>query len=1193
MSGSPSTLTADQARRMAVAAQGLADPRPTGRVDRRHLRKVFDRIGVIQIDSVNVLVRSQELPLFARLGPHPRNLLADALDDGELFEYWAHMAAIVPSAHHPLFRWRMDAAASLAGRGPARPRPSDVHRRGLRADPPTRPADRRRPRAAGRAEGTVVGLGRRQDRARGAVPARAGRRPPAPERLRPALRPARACAAGGRAGGADADRGRGPQGAARHGGAGARRGDARGPRRLPPPGARRPAGPRRRARRGRSPAARRGRGVEPAGVRARRAPPCRGASDGRALLSPFDSLVWKRDRTERLFGFHYRIEIYTPPPKRVYGYYVLPFLLDGELVGRVDLKADRADGVLRVQGAYAELGVPLAEVGRELAEELHSMAGWLELDVVATTDRGELAPELARAGVAQSRPETPPEQPASVRSERGQASRRRHVEPTPDACQRRVRERTRQPIGTSRSRRLPAVGRPSRRRVLGRVPRRPRHPLLLGPAQRPVRAARRLGVPVARHRARRQPPRRRGWRRGTATALILFGVAAMFLVFVVAIGALVGTQIADLLPDSETYIRDTVNAINDTFGTNLNAQEVIDEFNDPNGRGAAVHPRPAGQRRRACRSPRSASCCSSSPSCCSPSTSSPTVRSCAAPSAAGSRRPARSASCATWELAGNKTGGYLYSRALLALLSAVFHWIVFQAVGTPAPVALALWVGIISQFLPVVGTYLAGVLPVLLAFLDSPLNAVIVLIAIVMYQQIENYLFSPRITARTMELHPALAFGAALAGAAVLGGVGAVLALPAAAMIQALSSEWGARHQVIKSDLTEVRHHRVFKRWTKIEESAPVSADAFVPIAVTERSGVVESIHHGAVVALDPDGAVAWSVGDPDVVMYPRSALKPLQAAAMVGGRARSSRTGCWPSSAPAMTGGRSTSPRVAAILAGAGLGPDDLENTRRCRSTRRPRRCRAGWCRAGIAPAELQREACRHACHGGHQRVADVRLLGRRSPRPAHDRRPPANDRRTRGSRRRRRVRGARSNRLVDRSCVRRPSPRRRWSSCPSGHDWSPEMVGGPTRDVTRLIGSSPGCWPRMAPKACRSWPSPTVGPSPSRSPTVVGARTPVTSPRCARSASTSPPTRRRAGPRPWPGGRVRPFARRRAVTGPEFATLDDVVYGRVDQVGADDPAGDRREPVEVHVPGHRHVHRRRGRGCGDRSGPGARLPS
>ena len=173
-----------------------------------------------------------------------------------------------------------------------------------------------------------------------------------------------------------------------------------------------------------------------------------------------------------------------------------------------------------------------------------------------------------------------------------------------------------------------------------------------------------------------------------------------------------------------------------------------------------------------------------------------------------------------WELAGDKTGGYLYSRALLALLSTIFHWIVFQSLGTAAPVALALWVGIISQFLPVVGTYLAGILPVLLTFLDSPVKAAIVLAAIVIYQQIENYLLSPRITARTMELHPALAFGAALAGAAVLGAVGAVLALPAAAMGQAIVSDWGDRHQVIKSELTEVRHHSVWKRMAKIRRAS-------------------------------------------------------------------------------------------------------------------------------------------------------------------------------------------------------------------------------------------------------------------------------------------------------------------------------------------------------------------------------------
>ena len=311
---------------------------------------------------------------------------------------------------------------------------------------------------------------------------------------------------------------------------------------------------------------------------------------------------------------------------------------------------------------------------------------------------------------------------------------------------------------------------------------------------------------------------RRGWRRGTATALILFGVIVVFLVFVVAIGALVGTQLAELLDNSEAYITDTVNTINDLFGTNLNAQEVIDDFNDPNG---AVQRFIRDQRDNAVSL--SVTALGGLLQLLSVVlftfylvADGPKMR-----RAICSRfTPARQERIlSTWELAGNKTGGYLYSRALLALLSAIFHWIVFQAVGTPAPVALALWVGIISQFLPVVGTYIAGALPVLLTFLESPVDAMIVLIAIVVYQQIENYLFSPRITARTMELHPALAFGSALAGASLLGGVGAVLALPAAAMAQALISQWGARHQVIKSELTEVRHPRVWKRWTKIRKA--------------------------------------------------------------------------------------------------------------------------------------------------------------------------------------------------------------------------------------------------------------------------------------------------------------------------------------------------------------------------------------
>jgi len=295
----------------------------------------------------------------------------------------------------------------------------------------------------------------------------------------------------------------------------------------------------------------------------------------------------------------------------------------------------------------------------------------------------------------------------------------------------------------------------------------------------------------------------RGWRRGSGTLAILLAVLLFAGVFIGAIGTLVGSQTADLLQNSERYVNDTVDFVNSNFNTKIDPAEVNASIADPNG---PVQRFINNQQDRVLSLSVSAFgmlfqllsvllftfyLVADGPRlrrviCCR-------------------LRPERQRTVLnTWELAIAKTGGYLHSRLLLALLSTFFHWVAFQAIGTPAPIAMALWVGLVSQFLPVVGTYLAGILPALLTFLDSPFKALLVIAVIFIYQQVENYFFAPRITARTLEVHAAVAFGAAIFGAAILGPVGAVLALPLAAMVQALASSWGERHDVIDSPLVYV-----------------------------------------------------------------------------------------------------------------------------------------------------------------------------------------------------------------------------------------------------------------------------------------------------------------------------------------------------------------------------------------------------
>ena len=382
------SLSAAEARRLALAAQGLDRPRPTSAADGWALRRVFGRIGLVQIDSVNALIRAHYLPLFSRLGPYPIELLDRAAHRAprRLFEYWGHEASLLPVSAWPLLRWRMERAAHDAWGGMRRiqrDQPAlvervlaEVRERGPMAASELDEHSGRRPGPAGpwwdwsdgkRAlewlfwSGRITSARRRGFERLYDLPERVLPRevveaptPSKPDAQRELVR----IAAG--ALGVAAER------------------DLRDYFRLPTGDARERVGelvdsgellP-----------------VEVEGWGRTRAYLHAGAriprrAEGRALIGPFDSLIWERSRVERLFGFTYRLEIYVPAAKRRDGYYVLPFLLGDRLVARADVKADRAARTLRVPAARLEPAAP-PETLEALRAELETMARWLGLERV-------------------------------------------------------------------------------------------------------------------------------------------------------------------------------------------------------------------------------------------------------------------------------------------------------------------------------------------------------------------------------------------------------------------------------------------------------------------------------------------------------------------------------------------------------------------------------------------------------------------------------------------------------------------------------------------------------------------------------------------------------------------------------------------------------------------------------------------
>ena len=395
------SLTLAETRRLALAAQGFGERRTGARSPWPRVAAVVERMGLLQLDSVSALVRTHYLPAFSRLGNYDRSDLdrrAFAPDRRQFFEYWAHEASLLPLAVHPLMRWRMERAKRLKGiyGGLARFAQGEhayiqsvreeIRRRGPLAASDLADPGKRAGSWWGWHKGKAAleflfwagevttasrrGFERIYDFTERVLPEAILALPTPAEDVAIRELTRRAAVALGIGTEVDIrDYFRLPVADAR-----------RAIHELVEEGALIP--------------------VEAELWRQTAYMPKGATIPGRllpsALVSPFDPLVWHRQRTERLFGFHYRVEIYTPAAKRRFGYYVLPFLDRGRLNARVDLKSDRAAGVLEVRGAHAEPGTNVERLAAALSAELRRLANWLGLAEIRLSDRGDLALHLRK-----------------------------------------------------------------------------------------------------------------------------------------------------------------------------------------------------------------------------------------------------------------------------------------------------------------------------------------------------------------------------------------------------------------------------------------------------------------------------------------------------------------------------------------------------------------------------------------------------------------------------------------------------------------------------------------------------------------------------------------------------------------------------------------------------------------------------